>query len=234
MKAPRSSRGEGASDSETDARENLACPTHPSRVLFPFVPPAPRTPAERLVGILDSLCRAVAHHGLLRRLAGPLLVLICGRLQRTATRVARLAARQGKPSRPRKPRKPAARPSRPKPPLVLPRGKLWLVRLIPETAFGGSQLQHLLSQPDMAAFIAETPQMGRLLRPLCRMVGAALPPGIAKPPPRQAAPAAPDADAEAAAGKTDAAPFRAEAPPPPRRRAPGRLAPAICGPPVPA
>ena len=211
----------------------IPCPARPSHVLFPFVFPAPRTPAERLVGILDSLCRAVAHHGLIRRLAGPLLILICGRLRRTALRVTRLAARQGQAPRPRTPGKPAARPPRPKSPLVLPRGKRWLIRLIPQTAFGGSQLQHLLSQPEMADFIAATPQIGRLLRPLCRMLGAVPPPGIAKPPPRSATAASPAPRPATIRSEAREAACPAELPPL-RRRAPRRLAPAICGPPAPA
>ena len=199
------------------------------------MPPDPRPPAERLIVTLETLCRAVADHGKRRGIAGPLVMLIWLRLKRTVARLTRLAARQGKPARPRKPRKPSARAPRPKPPLRLPEGRLWLIRLIQETAFGASQLRHLLAQPETAVWIAETPQVGRILRPLCRMLGVDPPPSIARPPPRQPAPAAPAPSPETAARATQETTFPAEAAPPPRRPAPRRIArPAICGPPVPA
>ena len=149
----------------------------------------PRAPAERLAGILDMLCRAVADHGGRKLLAVPLVLLVWGRLRRLSTRILRLAAKieaGTPPPRPRGPRAP--RPGRPKPPLILPRGKSWLIRLMRmEAAAAGSQLQHLLAEPEMQALAAD-PRMGRLLRPLCHALGVTPPPEIAKPA-RQAAPA---------------------------------------------
>ena len=199
------------------------------------MPPDPRTPAQRLIVTLETLRRAVAENGKRRGIAGPLLMLIWSHLRRTILRVARLAARQGKPFRPRGPRTPTVRPPRPKPKLRLPQGRLWLIRLIQEAAFGASQLRHLLAQPETAAWIAETPQLGRVLRPLCRMLGVDPPPSIARPPPRPAAPAAPSPRPVAATTDKPEASVPAEAPPPRRRRASRRIGqPAICGPPVPA
>ncbi|MDA8250055.1 MAG: hypothetical protein M0Z28_12880, partial [Rhodospirillales bacterium] len=37
-------------------------------------------------------------------------------------------------------------------------------------------LRYLLAEPEMAALVAAAPQMRRLLRPLCRMLGVRLPP----------------------------------------------------------
>ena len=53
----------------------------------------PRAPAERLAGILDMLCRAVADHGGRKLLAVPLVLLVWGRLRRLSTRILRLAAK---------------------------------------------------------------------------------------------------------------------------------------------
>ena len=142
-------------------------------------------PGERLAGILDMLCRAIADRGGRKLLAGPLVILIWTRLRRLSTRVLRLAARieagTNKPPRPRRPRA-APRAKRPPPPLRLPRGKAWLIRLARlESAAAASQLRHLLAQPDMQALAAADPRMGRLLRPLCHMLGVTPTPEIAKP-----------------------------------------------------
>ena len=156
---------------------------------------ATRAPAERLASILDMLCRAVADQGGRKLLAGPLVILIWTRLRRISTRVLRLAARIEAGAPPPKPRrKRAPRPQRPPPPLRLPRGKKWLVRLMRmEAAAAGSQLRHLLDQPDMRALAAADPRMGRLLRPLCHMLGVTPTPEIAAPrpipPPAPASPA---------------------------------------------
>ena len=65
-----------------------------------------RPPAERLAGILDALCRAIADRGGRKLLAGPLVILIWSRLRRLSTRVLTLAARieagTNKPPRPRR------------------------------------------------------------------------------------------------------------------------------------
>ncbi len=92
------------------------------------------------------------------------------------------------------------------------------MRLVPQTASGASQLQHLLAEPEMAALIAAAPQMGRILRPLCRMLGVRPPPGLRAPPPARApAPASP---AAAAVRALDTAP---RAPPAMRRARPAKI-----------
>ena len=161
--------------------------------------------AQRLAGILDLLCRAVADQGGRKLLAVPLVLLVWGRLRHLSTRILRLAAKieaGTPPPRPRRPRAP--RPGRPKPPLSLPRGRSWLIRLVrQEAAAAGSQLRYLLAEPDMRALVAADPRMGRLLRPLCHALGVTPPPEIAKPAtvpaPAAAAPVAAPA-APAAAG----------------------------------
>ncbi len=132
----------------------------------------------RFAGIIAMLCRMVAARIAGGRLAGPLIILICRRLRRLARRFSALAARHAagrlrparrRPVRPRRPGTP--RPQRPAAPSPLPRGRAWLIRLVPEAAAGASQLQYLLAEPEMAAFLAAAPQAGRILRPLCHMLG---------------------------------------------------------------
>ncbi len=199
---------------------------------------APPASADRLASVIDLLCRVVAAQIAGRRLAGPLIILIWRRLRRIGNRCAVVAARlqAGKLRRravlrPR-PALPAARPTRPCRPRPLPHGFAWLVRMVPDTAGGASQLCHLLTQPDMQALIAAAPQVGRPLRSLCWMLGVRPPPGLK--PARNGPPAAPAAPA---ARITAGRPTPAAAPPatpPPSAAAPVaplRLAPRTCGPP---
>ncbi len=141
-----------------------------------MVSAAPLTPDDRFAAIIDGLCKAVAASLGRGGMTGPLIILIWSRLRRMATRFTRLAARvrAGKPSVAR--RRPASsRPARPRPPR-LPNRFAWLPGLVPPAAAYGSQLQYLLMDPQMAALIAAAPQAGRILRPLCRMLGVRPPP----------------------------------------------------------
>jgi hypothetical protein len=66
----------------------------------------------------------------------------------------------------------------------------WLARIHHPARQIAGQVEHLLAQPDTRAFVAAAPQAGRLLRPLCRMLGAT-PPDWLKLPPRPKRPAKP-------------------------------------------
>ena len=121
-----------------------------------------------------------------------LLVRAWSYIGRTSTRLARLFARyqaatlaQSTLAKPRLPRpgRTTPRPATPR----LPTRKSWIVATVGYTAAGhASQLNHLLARPDFAEFIAAAPQAGRLLRPLCHMLGIAPPPALARPkPPRK-------------------------------------------------
>ena len=191
----------------------------------------PSTPHARFAGIVDLLCRTVAARIAGGRLAGPLIVLIGSRLRRLGARFAALAARHeaGKlrpaRSRPRPPRPPAVPP---RPPQPLPRGHAWLVRLVPESAAAASQLQYLLAEPEMAALFAAAPQAGRILRPLCRMLGVRPPAALRLPPPASR----PTTPRRAAGGLPPSSPAPPEPPPRPRRTAPAPKLPLrACGPP---
>ena len=196
-------------------------------------PPPPPIPAQSLESIIDLLYRVVATQIAGRRLAGPLIILICARLRRIAGRHAGIAARlqagklRRRAEKRRRPAMPATLPARPRRPRPLPAGFAWLVRMVQETAGGASQLRHLLAQPEMAEFIAAAPQSARPLRSLCWMLGIRPPPGLLTPP---ATPAAAPDRAEAPGRAPPASPSD-----PPK---PGAPAPSIpvraCGPPVPA
>jgi len=68
----------------------------------------------------------------------------------------------------------------------LPTGFAWLIRLVPyHAACIGGQVRYLLVKPEMADLFLAAPQVARIFRPLCRMLGIApardLPPGLFKP-----------------------------------------------------
>ena len=121
-----------------------------------------------------------------------LLVRVWSRLSHASVRFERLFTRW------REGTLPAPRPSRAGQPTtraqkkpgvpagpVVPGGRAWLVVMVRETAGFASQLQHLLlTNPDIADFLAACPQAGRILRPLCHMLGIPRPPALPAPPPR--------------------------------------------------
>ena len=163
------------------------------------------SPAERFAAILRSLGEALAAQGVRGTLTGWLLILTVGRLNRAAQRVTAIAARLAAgtlrlPTR----RRPQLSRTTPRPPpaatvppkLSLPQRFGWLLRRLQpvETARCAvanhhAQLEHLLHQPDMLALIAGAPQVGRHIRPVCRMLGLRPPPALQRPrqPPAQAA-----------------------------------------------
>ncbi len=182
--------------------------------------PTPHAP-DRFALIIDGLCRMIAASAPQGRLATPLILLVWTRLRRMGARFARLAARvrSGAVVRPARVRLAAtSHPTAPRVGPRLPDGFGWLLRLDPEAACYGSQLQHLLSDPEMASLLSAAPQMGRVLRPLCRMLGVKAAPGLLPPPVARAQTHAetptdaPPAPARAVHAKTSVAEM------PPRRR----------------
>ncbi len=145
-------------------------------VLFLFVsqalsPPAFRLP-ESVSTIIVGLCRVLTA----LRATDLDILYICTRLVAAAAdfhllfdrwRENRLQAARKRPqSAKAQASKAALRPKS-----TLPRKFAWLVNLVPETAIYGAQLQELLADPEIAALLAEVPQAGKHLRPLCRMLG---------------------------------------------------------------
>ncbi len=162
--------------------------------------PAPATPTERLAAIIAWLAGCVAEQGSRQRLAGPLVVAIWTRLRRMSARFLALAATPMPPPRLARPA-PAGHDAAPglasPPPAVrmprcppaMPYGARWLLRLVPGTAAGLSQLETLLRDPEMEALLAADPRLGRILRTLCWMLGVH--PSLAPPPRRRRTPPAP-------------------------------------------
>ena len=64
-----------------------------------------------------------------------------------------------------------------RPASLLPRGLRWMQAMLPESArtIGAGVESLVLNYPEMRAFVADCPQVGRVLRPLCRMAGIGVP-----------------------------------------------------------
>ena len=134
--------------------------------------------ALRLGAVLAGLVGLIARRFLRMPHLMGFTVLLCGRLGRMARRFERLMTR---PARVRAPRMRAGRGPASGGDGVrvrstgLPSGRGWLVRELGWEAAGyGSQLGHLLDDPAMQALAARVPGIGRILRPLCRMLGVPL------------------------------------------------------------
>ena len=109
--------------------------------------------------------------------------LLWTRLGRTAARVTALFNRWRAGTLPTPTPAPARpRPVRPAPPR-LPTRRNWVIAAVGYQAAGhASQLNALMAEPEFQTFITEVPQSGRLLRPLCRLLGITpLPPPLALP-----------------------------------------------------
>ena len=211
----------------------------------PLPAPAPSL-SQRLTLVVQALRAAIAAHAARDRAAVALAWLVWPYLNRLAARFAALTARvqAGKVAgavavAPAVTRLRAA-PETPRPrPPGLPQGFAWLARLAPSILPLRSQVCHLLGDPELAALLAATPQAGRILRPLCRMLGIEAGPGFpptlfhlpdrsptpdslpSPDPPPSPAPAPPAPQARAAAPPAPEPPTPSR--PPPRRRARPRV-----------
>ena len=127
--------------------------------------------------LLTRLQAAIAVVAARERALTVLLVAVCGRIGRIGTRLERLIAlwRAGKLPKPRTSRAGEKR-DRVRAPDILPRAPAWLVTAVREAATMGTYLEQLLSQEECVAFLAAVPQAGRILRPLCRMLGVGVAP----------------------------------------------------------
>ncbi len=137
----------------------------------PFSLPA-TTPelALRLGVVMAGLVALVARRFL--RMPGlmGLTGLLCGRIARAVWRFARVLTRPAKAlvARPRASRAGGDRAR----PVSLPQRRGWLVHELGWEAAGyAGQLQALLDDPALRAILVAMPAAGRILRPLCRMLG---------------------------------------------------------------
>ena len=159
----------------------------------------PITLPDRLAGILLWLRETIAAYASRHRATAPMVLVVWPYLNRLASRFASLAARvrAGEAMVARAPARLRAAPAtprlRPRPPLALPQGFAWLLRLAPTTVPLRSQVCHWLGDPELAALLAAAPQALRILRPLCWMLGigpeSGQPPGLFAPPAPPPAPA---------------------------------------------
>ena len=162
-----------------------------------FSPITP-SPVDRFVALIACMTRVVIARSAGERLSGLLVGLLIERLKGIRQRFNEIAAsvqagtyvpRRSAPRPPGPKQYTVRRPRQPSPLPPLTRG--WLLKLVPEAAANGSQLQFLFRDPAMAALLAAAPaSLGRPLRSLCWMLGATPPPVIA-PPPRPARPPKP-------------------------------------------
>ena len=136
--------------------------------LYAPLPPT-TTPelARRLGVILAALAGLVAARFLRRPELAGLIVPLWRRLTHVARRFEQAAV-----AVPRRVRVRAARIGERKVGVRLPGGQGWLVRVLGYEAAGyGSQLAHFLDDAEMRALIAAVPGVGRVLRPVCWMLG---------------------------------------------------------------
>lgn len=129
---------------------------------------------DRFAVVIGGLLKALVGRQSAGAITGPLLILISHRIIGFNHRVQALAAkiRAGTlrqwPVRQRRAPRPVPMAGVPR----LPNGFAWLLRLVPsEAACYAGQMRVVLADPEMAALIAATPRMGRILRPMCRMLG---------------------------------------------------------------
>ena len=211
---------------------------------LPLPAPAPSL-SQRLTLVVQALRAAIAAHAARDRAAVAVAWLVWPYLNRLAHRFAALAARvqagKGVVAPTTRLRAAAEVPRlqapRPRPP-GLPQGFAWLARFAPGILPLRSQVCHLLGDPELAALLAAAPQAGRILRPLCRMLGIEAGPGFPPalfqrpdPPPKLSPEPPPDPSSAPPPSPALAPPApqaRAAAPPapeplpsrpPPRRRA---------------
>ena len=143
---------------------------HGRRVHY-LAQPGPTLP-DRFAYLIGGLCHYLGAIFTRDRSAGPLTLLIHGRLRRLATRFAALVARVASPR-------------------VMPGGFGWLLKLMPEGITYAEYLeQQFLADPGFAALLAAAPQAGRLARSVLWMMGRPVPEALRLParPPRKRKP----------------------------------------------
>jgi hypothetical protein len=163
------------------------------------------TLADRFVWLINGLCTAIGTDARQRRMEAALAWAIWNRVRLLGDRLIALAKRAqagrlpagavppagraagaGGGGRSAEPR-PAAAPRAPRsrqaqfnaaaslPTASLPREFGWIRRMLPATAQYAGVLAYLLDDPELAALVEKAPQAGRILRPLCHLLGVKAP-----------------------------------------------------------
>jgi hypothetical protein len=156
--------------------------------------PASPYPALSVSTVVAAVRAQVGNWGLAGLLDVALAMLTYRRVGRIGQRIERLLERFRAGKLWRMPERAAEagrvgvdRAKRSVPALVMPRRFGWLVRAAAwRAAVYGGQLQLVLEQPEMVELLKVSPQAGRILRPLCRMLlvdTRVLRPGVVVEPP---------------------------------------------------
>jgi hypothetical protein len=133
------------------------------------------------------------HMRLYHHIPMPVLNLVLHRMLRLVGRFDRLVLKWERDQLP-VPRVRAKRPSSPRkaaasdlhlfgPEVVLPTRFGWLQKMVPAAHMGAGYLDYMLQETDSQtrALVAAAPQAGRILRPLCRILGTPIPDWLALP-----------------------------------------------------
>jgi len=149
--------------------------------------------ADRFNSIIEEICRVLTKQARARFISEAMLLLIWNRIVGMARRFSaiaervrtgkRLPARSGAASAPtvevatvevptvEVAERPGVVDAEYRMPVVLPQHFRWLVNMVPETERFGAELCWLLQRLEMEQLIDVAPEVGRILRPLCRMLG---------------------------------------------------------------
>ena len=139
--------------------------------------------ALRLGLILAALVALIARRFVRLPHRAGITIILCRRLSRAAWRFMRALTRPARPPARAAEHLATDHRNRTKPLTAsLPSGRGWLARELGYEARGlGAQLQALLAEPAMQAAVGDLPAVGRILRPICRMLGIAGPaPAVAE------------------------------------------------------
>jgi hypothetical protein len=192
---------------------------------------SPSLAAQRFTSLIEEICHTLTKHGRARFIAAPMLLLIWNRIFRMARLFTNLAERVHagtlSETAPARSRGASARPARVQPAERLPGHFGWLVNMLPEAAARGGDLCWLLRRPEIQDLIFAAPQIGRILRPLCRMLGVE-PPSALQLPRRARVPRPPETSEQTSEQSSEQASEPAPAPAQPgdngsQWRAPGEL-----------
>ena len=151
--------------------------------------PASLSPYQTLSAVLRALRGEIGGWTVRRLLSDVLALLLYRRLGEICGKIERLAARfqTGRLWQRAPGVRVGARNAGKTGTRIWPGRFAWLVRVAGYQAAGyGSQLRHLLGQPEMVELLKASPQAARILRPVCRMLAienSVLRPGVVAPEP---------------------------------------------------
>jgi hypothetical protein len=143
---------------------------------------------DRFAWLFDGLCRAIGVDAQRQRMEAALAWAIWNRVRMLGDRLIALAerVRAGRVPRRRSTRSDTSprlspqggdlrRAERPRAVNLFPREFGWARRMLPETGQYAGVLRYLLRDPETMALLEKAPQAGRMLRPLCHLLGVQTP-----------------------------------------------------------